>query len=336
MSITVKQIAELAGVSRGTVDRALKGRSGVNEKTKEKILEIAKQYDYKPNLIGKALVYSNQDITVKVILNSIGNSFFTDIKDGIFDAQKEYSDYGIKVELTELKGYDENEMLNALNSVGEDIKNLIITPINNEKTRNKINELVDNGVNVITLTSDLENSKRLSYIGCDYLKSGKIMGRLAGIVTNGNSKICITTGNLNHSGHKDRVQGVKDILASYENIEIAQVIQNDDDDNLAYEKLSELLSKDENIDCVCITTGGVKGSLKAIKECNRKLKICCFDETPTTREALMNGDILAIVCQQPYEQGYNAIKTVFDKVVAQQEIPSHQYTKLNIKIDQSI
>ena len=30
MAITAKEIAELAGVSRGTVDRALKGREGVN------------------------------------------------------------------------------------------------------------------------------------------------------------------------------------------------------------------------------------------------------------------------------------------------------------------
>lgn len=58
MAITSKEIAELAGVSRGTVDRALKGREGVNPKTKERILKIAEENNYKPNLIGKALVYS--------------------------------------------------------------------------------------------------------------------------------------------------------------------------------------------------------------------------------------------------------------------------------------
>ena len=54
MAITAQKIAELAGVSRGTVDRALKNRTGVNPETKEKILEIARKYNYKPNLIGKA------------------------------------------------------------------------------------------------------------------------------------------------------------------------------------------------------------------------------------------------------------------------------------------
>ena len=75
MAITAQKIAELAGVSRGTVDRALKNRPGVNPETKQKILDIAQKYNYKPNLIGKALAYSKHTITIGVILNSVGNSF---------------------------------------------------------------------------------------------------------------------------------------------------------------------------------------------------------------------------------------------------------------------
>lgn len=77
MPITVKEIARLAGVSRGTVDRALKNRGGISEKTKKRILEIAEQYDYKSNIIGKALVYSGKPIHISAILNSIGNPFLT-------------------------------------------------------------------------------------------------------------------------------------------------------------------------------------------------------------------------------------------------------------------
>ena len=42
MAVTVKQIAELANVSRGTVDRVLNNRSGVSEATRQKVLKIAK------------------------------------------------------------------------------------------------------------------------------------------------------------------------------------------------------------------------------------------------------------------------------------------------------
>ena len=106
MAITAKEIAELAGVSRGTVDRALKGREGVNPETKERILKIAEEHNYKPNLIGKALVYSNRSVPVAVIMNSIGNSFFEDVKKGMLAAEHEYSDYGIKLNIREIKGYN--------------------------------------------------------------------------------------------------------------------------------------------------------------------------------------------------------------------------------------
>ena len=55
MPVTVKQIAELAGVSRGTVDRALNGRGHVRPEIEKKILAIAKEMGYTPNRAGKAL-----------------------------------------------------------------------------------------------------------------------------------------------------------------------------------------------------------------------------------------------------------------------------------------
>ena len=68
MAVTAQQIADLAGVSRGTVDRALHNRGRVNPEVKEKIQKIALELRYKPNLIGQALVRSKQDFKLGVIL----------------------------------------------------------------------------------------------------------------------------------------------------------------------------------------------------------------------------------------------------------------------------
>ena len=56
MSVTIKQIAELANVSRGTVDKVLNHRPGVKAETKTKVLQIAKELNYEPNFLGKALL----------------------------------------------------------------------------------------------------------------------------------------------------------------------------------------------------------------------------------------------------------------------------------------
>ena len=56
MAVTVKQIAELANVSRVYCRLVLNNRSGVSEATRQKVLKIAKELHYEPNFLAKALV----------------------------------------------------------------------------------------------------------------------------------------------------------------------------------------------------------------------------------------------------------------------------------------
>ena len=53
--ITVKDIATLAGVSKGTVDRVLHNRGEVSEASREKVMKIARQIGYKPNVHASLL-----------------------------------------------------------------------------------------------------------------------------------------------------------------------------------------------------------------------------------------------------------------------------------------
>lgn len=66
MPVTIKEIAALANVSRGTVDKVLNNRPGVKDTTREKVLKIAKQLNYQPNFIGKALVHSRDLINLEL------------------------------------------------------------------------------------------------------------------------------------------------------------------------------------------------------------------------------------------------------------------------------
>lgn len=85
MSVTIKQIAALANVSRGTVDRVLNNRPGVNPDTREKVLRIAKELHYQPNFLAKALVNSKENIKLGVILTPDYNPFIHEIIKGIED-----------------------------------------------------------------------------------------------------------------------------------------------------------------------------------------------------------------------------------------------------------
>ena len=73
-------IAELANVSIGTVDRALHGRAGINESTRQRILQIARQIAYTPNLAARALSVSKPAPALECA--SRGKSIFSTINSG--------------------------------------------------------------------------------------------------------------------------------------------------------------------------------------------------------------------------------------------------------------
>ena len=77
--VTIKQIAELCGVSRGTVDRVLNGRGKVKPEKAKLVLDMAAKLHYHPNPAGKALAARKKHPTVGVLLLSEGVHFFDDV-----------------------------------------------------------------------------------------------------------------------------------------------------------------------------------------------------------------------------------------------------------------
>lgn len=75
MNITSKEIAELCGVSRGTVDRALNNRPGVNEETKQKIMETAERLGYRPHFLAQSLV-KGKTMSIGVVVFDLHNRLF--------------------------------------------------------------------------------------------------------------------------------------------------------------------------------------------------------------------------------------------------------------------
>lgn len=98
MSITSKEIANICGVSRGTVDRALNNRPGVSEETKKMILKVAAEHGYQPNHIGRSLVIG-KSMNLGVIMFDIDNRVFAQIINGI-EARARELDYFVNLSLT--------------------------------------------------------------------------------------------------------------------------------------------------------------------------------------------------------------------------------------------
>jgi LacI family transcriptional regulator len=82
MTTTIKQIAKKANVSIATVSRALNNDSKVTDETREKIMRISNELNYKPNLIARSFAKKTSNI-IGLILPGISDEFFTDIIRGV-------------------------------------------------------------------------------------------------------------------------------------------------------------------------------------------------------------------------------------------------------------
>lgn len=81
MGVTIKEIAQAAGVSRGTVDRALNNRPGVNSDVAKRVRRLARDLGYRPNQVAKALVgRSHTSSKIGIIIVTENNSFYDDME----------------------------------------------------------------------------------------------------------------------------------------------------------------------------------------------------------------------------------------------------------------
>ena len=324
---TIKEIAELSGVSRGTVDRVLNRRGAVNEKTAEKVLEIAKLLNYQPNKAGIALAAQKKKLRIGVLLFGADNPFFDEVMEGLLHKLEELSVYGCTVEERRIS-FDHTVQLAAIDELAAaGIHGLILSPFNDDAVRKKIDELSEKGIPCVTVNSD-------------YYKCGRTAGELFSLLTGDSAEIGIITGSRNVLCHEERIRGLRDFIADgHEGLYVAAVTVNDDDDYKSYEAVSSLLAAHPTLSALYFTAAGVHGGCRAVLDAGLPAppRIVTFDALPKTREMLAQGVISATICQQPKEQGAKSLTLLVDYLLTG-VLPAQSavLTELNIQIRESL
>lgn len=319
MSITIKKLAELSGVSRGTVDRVINNRGKVRPEIEATVRRLAKQYNYTPNLAGKALAVRKKTFTIGVIMASEGNQFFDDVFKGIREAHEELRDYSVKLIVRTMKGYGVEQQLELICELEGSINALILNAISDPKIAAKIDALDARGIGVVTLNTDIENSRRMCYVGSDYFAGGQTACGIMGLLTGGRATLGMVTGSVKILGHNQRITGFLDVMKrKYPEMRVVDYAETDDDEIRAFEVTKDLLAKNPEIDAVFIVAAGVYGACRAIISLGlqEKLTVISFDKIPTTIEMMKAGLIKATICQRPYMQGNKALHIAFDYLMS--------------------
>ncbi len=333
---TIKEIAALAGVSRGTVDRVLNHRGSVNPATAERIEKIARELDYKPNVAGLVLAAQKKKLKLGVILFSPENPFYLDVFEGVSSKAEELAGYNCTVIVKQIASSVEAQ-LNAIEElVAEEINGIALAPYNDSRIRDKINLLSEQGIPVVTLNTDIENTRRIAYVGSHYIKSGSTAAGLLRLMTHGEVHVGIITGSSNILCHTERIAGFTESLKPFsDTIHIAEIVEVHDDEFESYEKTTALLKKHPEINALYFVAGGVYGGCRSVKALGlqNQMRIVAYDMVPTTKELLRQGIISAVICQQPKLQGSKPLALLFTYLTTG-ELPDREqhYVAVDIRI----
>lgn len=310
--VSIKEIAEIAGVSRGTVDRVINGRGGVSPETSRRILDIIEEKKYIPNRLGKQLAITKKNLKFGAVLYGYSdeNPYFGQVENALLAKACELKEYGIELEIRHTSIDEPRDILKNIDElVDSDINGLILSPVDTEEIRSKINELQDNGIQVVTIGTDLPETKRLAYVGSNSYKFGMIAGNLMGLFTQGKAKTGIITGSEFSYNHQKKVEGFSNyMLQNFPDSSIVTKQINNDRDEDSYACVKNIVDNFE-VNSIYFAAGGVRGGCQAIKDLglSGRLVVVSFDLMPFNIQMVKEGVIYATIGQQPEFQAGKAL-----------------------------
>lgn len=315
--VTIKQIADMCGVSRGTVDRVLNNRGNVKPEKRKRVLEVMRELNYQPNPAGKALAARKHKPVVGILLPSDGIVFFDDVLETMHRMARRYEDYGVRFVWRLLRGYHADEQCAAIEELRHEVNALIVNPMSEPAVIQKIDECVADGIFVITINNDVELSHRQLYVGSDYYEGGQTAGALLQMIGPEELKTGVLMGSKAMLGHRQRLDGFCDILRKNPHFELLAVEENEDDERISYEKAKAMLEKYPELNALFVISAGASGAGQAVKELGRaqSVTLIVFDTIPTTVQLMKEGVVKAALYQHPHQQAAKAIRAAFEYLV---------------------
>lgn len=317
MAITYKEIAEIVGVSRGTVDRAIHNRGRVSPEVKQRILEVAQEYGFTPSPVGRALARAKNPIKIGVVVHLAKIPFFKQVIDGVYKAKGQLANLGGEVLVRELPGLDPEKQLQAVNElVEEGIRGLAITPAEDDALRARLNELQEKGLPIITFNTDMAGLERLCFVGMDNIRAGQTAAGLMNMLLGENGgQVLIISGHITNQANSSRVDGfVKEIAKNFSAIKVPSIQFSLDDEKVAYDITMAALRGKPQIKGIFMPAGGQAGVCRALEECGLagKIKLIVFDILPETIHYIQKGTIHFIIDQNAAAQGNRPPRILFD------------------------
>lgn len=342
--VTIKDIASIAGVSRGTVDRVINGRGNVTEEVEQKILKIASDLGYEKNLMASALA-SNRVYRIAIVTPDPNSDiFWAQPREGIQNALELVKHYGIITDYYDYNLFKKDEfcmqMENAINSRPDAI---LTAPTFTAESLEYLEMAEQNNIPFITINTEIHHPDILCYVGQNSFNSGYLAGRLFYLrLKPGDEIIALNLGHTlaNAQHYSDKLAGLNAFFEQHNmsgNPIIWYEFDKFLDDDLLYEFWVDIKAKHPRMKGLFFTNSRGYRLVKFFNpEESQKYDVVGFDMIDPNIRFLKEDKIDFIINQNPILQGYTGIMNFVNHFVLKKDVKKIQYLPLDIVIKENV
>ncbi len=301
----IKGIAAALNLSIGTVDRALHGRRGISEQTRQLVLEKARELGYRPNYAARSLKL-NRSLRVGVFLPTEFQLFFDAIRDGITAACAASTLMAIQPLFYRYPrlGEGDIELLEAHRN--EHFDACIVAPGNPKPLEPMLRSLIQENTPVFCVATDAPNSGRVAAVTADAFASGAMAAELLSRMLPKAASVAVMTGELTTVDHAEKVHGFQDGIRQWApQLKLLPVAECFEQPERAYQLAGSLLNLKTCPSAIYMTTAHCAPVLRACEERGLlgRILLITTDLFPEVFPYLQSGAVVATLHQRPLTQG---------------------------------
>ena len=330
---TIKDIAKLAGVSKGTVDRVLHKRGKVSQKALESVNTVLSEIEYEPNLIARNLKI-NKIYTISVVLPDPSfDSYWQPCFKGIEEAIKEFKAFNLSIKTHYFNPEDNKSFI----TVNETVLNLapdavLLAPLFYKEALKIVEKYNQKKIVVNTFNNQVESNEIKHFVGQDLHRSGRVAAKLMeAIAQKGKITIIHIDEKFKNAIHmQEKEKGFRNYFlenanSDYEIITLKLKRINYDT------KLNDFLHENKDLSGVFITTSKAYQIAKIINEsANNKISIIGYDLLDKNINLLNQGIIDFLINQNPKQQVYLGISSLVDHFIFGKQLSNETLLPIDI------
>lgn len=317
-------IAEMANVSIGTVDRALHGRGGIKDTTRQRILQVARQIGYTPNLAARALSVAKASARIGVCMPREIHFFYDQLWSGVLEESRRLGQLGIQFvnRPVQTLGQEDTAAFKELLQSGVD--GIILTAGNPKDLTPLINDAEEKGIPVVCVSTDAPESRRSTVVCVEPWLNGCLAGELMGKLLPPGSKVAVVVGMLTAEDHRKKTDGFSDAFPRHcPGGKIAAVVEGHEDEDESFQKTFDLLRRIPTISGLYVNTVNCMPVCRALgaRGLAGKIKLITTDLFAEMSSYFQKGTITASIYQQPHRQGQMAVRILADHLTNKSAFP---------------